>query len=179
MRKLPLLLSLLLIACGQPEQASEPTPEATATEVVTATPSPIASASARDYTPPQLTPEAEKTEKGARNLLLAWALAMEDRAFGPAYLLFGEYAERTGQSSAQYAASFADYRTVNVAIGEGMADGACGSSYYEVPVTLTGTTQDGKTYVREGTITLRRVNDVDGATPAQLKWHLEKLEWDE
>lgn len=179
MRKLPFSLFLLLTACGGPEQADEPapTPETTASPAATAAPTPVASA--RDYTPPALTPEAEKSEKGARNLLLAWADAMEDRAFGAAYALFGDYAERTGQSAAQYAASFADYRTVTVSVGEGMAEGACGSIYYEAPVTLTGTTQAGKTYIREGTITLRRVNDIDGATPAQLKWHLERLAWDD
>src|SRR5690606_30762849 len=144
-------------------------------------PEPSASpgAPARDYTPPRLTPEAEKGEEGARNLLLAWAAAMEDRAFGAAYALFGEYADRTGQSASGYAATFADYATVNAAVGDGTSEGAAGSIYYQVPVTLSGTTRSGGTYLREGTMTLRRVNDVPGATPAQLRWHLERLEWDE
>ncbi len=183
MRKLALFLALPLAACGsqqpvneEPAMTPEPTP------VASPTPSPVptasASASVRDYTPPQLTAEAEKGEKGARNLLLAWASAMEDRAFGPAYALFGEYADRTGQSASEYAATFADYRTVNVAIGEGDGEGAAGSIYYEVPVTLSGTTRSGGTYLREGTMTLRRVNDVPGATAAELRWHLDRLEWD-
>jgi hypothetical protein len=182
MRKLAFLLALPLAACGSPEPASEtvatpePTPEASPL------PSPETSASAsaptRDYTPPQLTSEAEKGEEGARNLLLAWAAAMEDRAFGPAYALFGDYADRTGQSASEYAATFADYATVNAAVGDGTSEGAAGSIYYEVPVTLSGTTRSGGTYLREGTMTLRRVNDVPGATPAELRWHLERLEWD-
>jgi hypothetical protein len=177
MRRTAILLALALAACGRAEQASEIAPEPTTAASATPTSSPSASATVRDYTPPTLTPEVEKTEKGARNLLLAWAAAMEDRAFAAAYGVFGEYAERAELSAAQYVASFEDYRTVNVAVGEGMTEGACGSSYYEVPLTLTGTTNGGATYIREGTITLRRVNDVDGATPAQLKWHLERLEW--
>jgi hypothetical protein len=177
MRRATALLALALAACEQASEVAPPEPTTAAS--ANPTPSPSASPTARDYTPPTLTPEAEKSEKGARNLLLAWAGAMEDRAFGAAYGLFGEYAERTGMSAAQYATSFASYRTVNAAIGEGAVEGACGSSYYEVPVTLTGTTASGATYIREGTITLRRAKDVDGATPAQLKWHLEKLEWTE
>ncbi|HTM94895.1 MAG TPA: hypothetical protein VL100_03625 [Croceibacterium sp.] len=181
MRKLALFLVLPLAACGpqQPattEGASTPDPGPVASPAPS--PTPTASAPVRDYTPPRLTADAEKGEKGARNLLLAWASAMEDRAFGPAYALFGEYAERTGQSASEYADTFADYRTVNAAIGEGTSEGAAGSIYYEVPVTLSGTTRSGGTYLREGTMTLRRVNDVDGATPSQLRWHLERLEWD-
>lgn len=177
MRRATLLLPIALAACGSPEQQPDETPEPTASASATPTPSASAGTAARDYAPPLLTPEAEKREEGARNLLLAWADAMEDRAFGPAYALFGEYAERTGQTAAQYAASFTDYRTVTVAVGEGAIEGACGSSYYEVSLTLTGSLQNGATYVREGTIVLRRANDVPGATAAQLRWHLERLTW--
>jgi hypothetical protein len=178
---LALVFALVLAACGQAQEASEPAATTSPSPSATASPlpstSPSASPTGRDYTPPVLTPEAEKSETGARSLLLAWADAMEDREYGPAYALFGQYASRTGQSAAQYAASFADYRTVTVSVGEGMAEGACGSLYYEVPVTLSGTTDAGKPYVRDGTMTLRRVNDVDGATAAQLRWHLDRLVW--
>lgn len=182
MRKLALFLFLPLAACGPQEPASEAvaTPEPTPVASLPPSPEPSVTASTpvRDYTPPQLIPEAEKGEKGARNVLLAWASAMEDRAFGPAYALFGEYADRTGQSASEYADTFANYRTVTVAIGDGTSEGAAGSIYYEVPVTLSGTTRSGGTYLREGTMTLRRVNDVPGATPAELRWHLDRLEWD-
>lgn len=176
MRRVALILAFALAGCDvteQPSETREPTP------ALAPSASPAASPTGRDYAPPLLTPEAEKGETGARNLLLAWADAMEDRAFGAAYRLFGDYAERTGSSAAEYAAAFARYRTVTVAIGEGAVEGVCGSLYYEVPVTLSGTTQAGETYIREGTITLRRANDVDGATAAQLRWHLELLEWGE
>ena len=172
-----LVLALALAGCGSERSPEAPRPTAAASREPT--PWPSASIAVRDHTPPELTPAAEKGEKGARNLLLAWASAMEDRAFGAAYDLFGAHAERTGMSASAYAAEFASYRTVTVAISEGTVEGACGSLYYEVPVTLTGTTQAGATYVRDGTIVLRRVNDVDGATPAQLRWHLDRLDWTE
>jgi hypothetical protein len=30
---------------------------------------------------------------------------------------------------------------------------------------------------KEGSITLRRVNDVPGASEASLAWHVERVEW--
>lgn len=183
MRKLALSLVLTLVACGQQEPTSETEASAEATSGPPAPPLPEATAGTaitgtREYTPPRLTPEAERGEEGARNLLLAWASAMEDRAFDAAYALFGDYADRIGQNASEYLATFADYRTVRATIGEGELEGAAGSIYYEVPVALSGMMTNGGTYLREGKITLRRVNDVPGATPSQLRWHLERLEWD-
>lgn len=181
MRKLALLLVLPLVACGQEpegETAATPEPATESSGTPSPAPSPAVNASPRDYAPPRLTAEAEKGEEGARNLLLAWAAAMEDRAFSAAYGLFGEFAERTGKSETEYEAAFADYRTVHVALGEGAPEGAAGSIFYEVPVTLSGTLVNGGTYLREGRMILRRVNDVPGAQPAELRWHLERLEWD-
>ena len=40
-------------------------------------------------------------------------------------------------------------------------------------MTVTGLRRDGKPYNLAGTITLRRVNDVEGATPEQLRWYIE------
>jgi hypothetical protein len=182
MRGAALALMLVLAACSAQPAGETPEPAATASLAVpvpspSPSPSSTPSSTARDYTPPVLTPEAEKSETGARSLLLAWADAMEDRAFDAAYRVFGEYAERTGQTATRYAATFADYRTVTVAVGDGVGEGAAGSIYYEVPITLTGTTFAGKRYERRGTITVRRVNDVDGASPAQLRWHLDRLAW--
>jgi hypothetical protein len=137
-----------------------------------ATPSPTPT-----LTPPPLTPEAAKGEKGARNVLLTWARAMEARAFGSAYALYGKNGPASGESEADFAASFAGYKTIAVALGDGQIEGAAGSSYYQVPVTLSGVAQDGSAYKRSGTITLRRVNDVPGAEPWQLAWHVERIEW--
>jgi hypothetical protein len=43
-----------------------------------------------------------------------------------------------------------------------------------VPVTITGLTRANKPYHLAGRLTLRRVNDVDGASPEQLRWHIER-----
>jgi hypothetical protein len=56
-------------------------------------------------------------------------------------------------------------------LGKGEAEGAAGSLYYEVPVTLrfgTGAPPE------RGSLVLRRVNSIDDARPGQLRWHIER-----
>lgn len=119
--------------------------------------------------PPALTPQASKGEKGARAVLLTWARALENGDYDLAWEQFRHPpAGRNG-----YAKWWRRYRTITVAVGDGTVEGAAGSLYYEVPATLTGETVGGEPYRLTGTVILRRVNDVDGATPDQLAWHID------
>ena len=70
---------------------------------------------------------------------------------------------------------FADLGKITVAVPTGTMEGAAGSSYYTAPVTITATDKDGRPVRIEGEAVLRRVNDVPGATAAQLRWHFERL----
>ena len=54
----------------------------------------------------------------------------------------------------------------------GEIEGAAGSLYVEVPVRTYGVTTTGGKFDEPAVVTLRRVNNVDGATPAQLRWHI-------
>ena len=51
-------------------------------------------------------------------------------------------------------------------------EGAAGSSFVQVPARLYGTTRAGKPFNLIGELTLRRVNDVDGSSAAQRRWHI-------
>ena len=181
MKTLPLMLLAALAAC---QPAPETTPEGEASATGTAPsdsasvpapsgtpPAPDASATPTTpprFEPPVLTPDAEKGEKGARNVLLSWGAAMENRDFAAASALFGGGRRDTND--------YSGYREITVGFGDGDVEGGAGSLYYQVPVWLTATGPKGPVR-REGTITLRRVNDVDGATPAQLRWHIDTLKW--
>ncbi len=101
-------------------------------------------------------------------MLLSWAAALENRDFSAASALFGG-----GRRDSN---DYAGYGDITVGFGDGDVEGAAGSLYYAVPVWLTASGPSGPVR-REGTITLRRVNDVDGATPAQLRWHVDQLDW--
>ena len=82
---------------------------------------------------------------------------------------------------ARLEAVFGAYQEPRVELGEPSVEGAAGSLYCTVTGKLTDA-QDPTKPMREGTLLLRRVNDVPGATPEQLRWTLrsstfvEKLE---
>jgi len=58
-----------------------------------------------------------------------------------------------------------------IAVGKGDVEGAAGSLYYEAPLVIDFA--DGRPS-RRGTIVLRRVNDVPGASEEQLNWRIER-----
>jgi len=53
------------------------------------------------------------------------------------------------------------------------ADGAAGSIYSQVRVRVDAALIDGTRQRFVGSYTLRRVNDVEGSTPDQRRWHIE------
>lgn len=51
-------------------------------------------------------------------------------------------------------------------------EGAAGSLFIKVPLRIYGLDASGKRFNAVGDVTLRRVNDVDGASADQLRWHI-------
>lgn len=69
------------------------------------------------------------------------------------------------------------FARLNTQIGApGRVEGAAGSLFVEVPVVLYGRFVTGGEYHASGKATLRRVNNVPGATAEQLEWRIEKIE---
>ena len=58
----------------------------------------------------------------------------------------------------------------------GRAEGAAGSVYVTVPATLVVRTDAGATETVRLRYTMRRVNDVPGADPSSLRWHIDRVE---
>lgn len=131
-----------------------------------------------DLTPPPLTPEAERTETGARNVLHSWMRAIELEEYDQARALMSD-TDRAKWSRSEWIKLFADLDRVTVAAPDGTMEGAAGSSYYTAPVTITASDADGRPVRYEGEVVLRRINDVPGATPEQLRWHIDRvtLDW--
>ncbi len=90
-----------------------------------------------------------------------------------AYALWGTKGEASGQTLDQFAEGFAQTREVAVFTGPTMVEGAAGSLYAEVPVRIESELEDGTQQRFAGTYTMRRVNDVQGASAAQLAWHIQ------
>jgi hypothetical protein len=104
--------------------------------------------------------------------------AIEARDYRAAYDLWGDCGRASGQTYEEFSRGFARTAHVEVEVGEpGRVEGAAGSRYVEVPVVVRARTVDGAPQRYEGTYTLRRAV-VDGATPAQRRWHLSSAEID-
>lgn len=161
-------------------QADIPNPANVVEHLIPVRKPPIATMAARpttiaavDAPDPNGPPTAEeKSEKGARNVLATWALALEHHDWATARAQWGHAGSDAGMDPAAFETAYQKYDRIKVVFGDGDAEGGAGSIYYEVPVTITGTLRTGEPFRLEGPVTLRRVNDVDGATPEQLRWHI-------
>lgn len=98
----------------------------------------------------------------------AFASAIEARDWKAVRAFWGDHGARSGMDEAAFAAKWSDLMAPQVTIGPGQQEGAAGSLFYTAPVTII----DGKRAIR-GNVVIRRVNGVDGATPEQLRWHIE------
>jgi len=181
MRKFIPIAALLVAACQQaPADQSQSNdasavpaaPAETATPEGTApAPSPPENAPARVPAPapetapfPGPTPDADKSAAAATRVLESYFAAVATKHYRLAYRMWSGNGAATGMSEAEFAASFAKYRVYDGNPGKpGLTDGAAGSIYIEIPVKVTGVLARGGGFVLEGTMTLKRVNDVDGS----------------
>ena len=161
MRWISLVALAPLAACGSPEQPAAP--EETQAQA------PAAGAPAAA---PELTPAPEPTRdlavlesRDCRTVAQAYLDALARRDFAFAARVWDDPVI----DEARLAALFDGYRQPSIAISDLTVEGAAGSSYCTVTGALTDAA-DPSMPSRVGELTLRRVNDVPGATPAQLRW---------
>lgn len=110
---------------------------------------------------------------GAVDVIRRYHDAIDAGDHAAAYALWAQDGTASGQAYPAFAAGFAQTARSGVEItGPVVIEGAAGSSYAEVPVRVRATTRSGGQQRFEGSYVLRRVNDVPGATPAQLRWHI-------
>lgn len=140
---------LALAACHDPAPA--PAPEATVSPV-----------------PPPPAPARPPSSRDPDVVLRAWSDAIEARDWTTVRAFWGDQGARSGLSETDFAKRWAGLHYPKVAPGKGTSEGAAGSLYYTAPVTIT----DGQRLIK-GEVVLRRVNDIEGATPEQLRWHIE------
>ena len=115
-----------------------------------------------------------KSPEAAIAVLKDYFRLVGERIFVEAHKLWTTGSEL---SDGAFAASFDPYRDYRgIITGSGRMEGAAGSSYFEVPVEVTGRLKSGERFRQTGTFTLRRVNDVPGATPEQLQWRIYKTD---
>jgi hypothetical protein len=99
--------------------------------------------------------------------------AINRREYERAYNYWDRNGSASGQTLEQFRQGFAETEHVEVQTGPpSREEAAAGSLYIGIPVTITATTTDQRLQRFSGTYTLRRTNDVPGATKAQLSWHI-------
>ncbi|PZO90264.1 MAG: hypothetical protein DI623_07335 [Sphingomonas sanxanigenens] len=110
----------------------------------------------------------------ASDVIQLYYRALAARDYGTAYAQWSNGGAASGKSYDAFAKGFAETRTTSVTLGQpGAAEGAAGSSFVTIPVTVAATLGDGERQRFAGSYTLRRVNDVPGATPDQLRWRIQ------
>jgi len=108
----------------------------------------------------------------AAAVLDAYYAAINRKDYAGAYALWGSNGEASGKTLAQFSAGFAKTDSVSVAVGPaGPVEGAAGSRYINIPVTIDARLSDGTKQRFTGTYTLRRAV-VDGATAEQRSWRI-------
>ena len=181
MRRLaPLVLLATAAACHQAEPTPTPTPTPTAVspapaagDTASSAPTPATPAAATSTPAASATPDLDAralNERKDPDRLLAYLSEAIDAGKWDA----AAKAWQDGTDAAGVKKLFGAPASALVTFGKGEEEGAAGSLYYAAPVLLL--VDHGKMQ-KQGTITLRRVNDVPGASEASLAWHVERVEW--
>lgn len=164
MRRLAALLALaaalLASACDGAREDTAPAPAAETPALPPALPTDA-------KLPPQAGDFPALESRDCAEVAQFYVEALEAREFERAALVWDDPVI----DGARLAALFDGYAAPRIEVGEPTVEGAAGSSY----CTITGNLADGADPAKApiaGELQLRRVNDVPGATPDQLRWTL-------
>lgn len=111
---------------------------------------------------------APSNSRDPKEVLVTWAKAISLRHWDEAYGYWGDHGAGSGMTLDQFRARWDRLRQPDLEIQPGHEEGAAGSLFYTAPVTVI----DGQRRF-SGEVVLRRANEVPGATPEQLRWHIE------
>ena len=165
-----------LAAVSQAPSAMPVTNEAVATSNVA---EPANTAEAENATTPTKTslPEPKgpidpKSTEAAGQVVQHYGALIEQKKWTASRQYWGD----AGAAHA-FEKNFQTWKNVHLEIGElGPTEGAAGSIFTNMPVRFYGDLNKGGSASLKGNVILRRVNDVDGSTAAQRRWHIERIE---
>lgn len=172
MRSIVPAMLVALAGCSSGSQAPTPTPSPSAIAPVTSPSRSTAPSAAPLQAAPTSTPAAQATQDSAvldnrdcRTVAQAYTQAIAHNDFAFAARVWNSPAI----DAARLKAAFTDYAIPQIEITKVQQEGAAGSSYCTVTGKLSDVADPNKP-TQTGDIVLRRVNDVPGATPDQLRW---------
>jgi hypothetical protein len=116
------------------------------------------------------TPAYEQSIDAAVEVIRRYYDAVARRDFRAAHAIWSG-----GRSLKELRAGYADTAAVAVTpVPPFEADGGAGSIFAKIPVRIDSRLRDGTRQRFAGVYYLRRVNDVDGASRQQRRWHIER-----
>lgn len=119
-------------------------------------------------------PQEATAQPSPSDFIAHYAALLQAHNFGETYKLLDP---SMGVTEQQFEKRLSGYKTIKADVGNiGPVEGAAGSLYDTVQLTLTGEKTDDTPYKVTGPVTLRRVNDVPGSTPEQRQWHIYKMD---
>lgn len=162
-----MLLAIALIGCNDSVKSQPPSVNTPSVgNFIASTPTP---------SPASPTQSSANTEPGqqAIQVIRDYYSAIARQDYKQAYSVWDGNGAASKQSFDQFKQGFANTTSVAVEVGKpGRPDPGAGSTYIQIPVTITAIATDGTPQRFQGSYVLRRVNDVPGSTPEQRKWHL-------
>lgn len=182
--RLYIVIALIALpaACSPPSPQPQPNEMETVNGTLIDQPAPAGTPgnAAANYGQGSITPgeqgDIHAVEQPRPEVVIAkFADLLDKRQFDDAFKLVD--AQALGASEKQFERRFSDYKTIDAEVGTiGRIEGAAGSLYSKIQLTLSGEKKDGSPYVMTGPVTLRRVNDVPGSTAEQRRWRIVKIE---
>lgn len=115
----------------------------------------------------------QSPEQQAVQLIHDYYDAIARLDYKQAYLAWDGDGSASKQTFEEFGQGFANTVSIVEEVGTpGRLEGAAGSLYIEVPVTVTSVSSNGTPQRFRGTYKLRRVNNVPGSTSKQRRWHI-------
>lgn len=168
---------LALGACAPPvEQGNAPgNADLSAPPIAPTLPAPGSPAGLPDDRAPLNEPKGPidpKSVEAAGQVVQLYGALLEQRKFAEAERQWGD-----ADGAKAFSAGLRQYSELHVQVGKpGDSEGGAGSIFVTVPVVFYGQGAAGA-FNRKAEVNLRRVNDVDGSTAEQRRWHIANIAW--
>ncbi|MEH1899670.1 MAG: hypothetical protein V7K94_31170 [Nostoc sp.] len=163
------LVAIAITAYSAPAKSQLPSANtpAVANSSLSSSPAPVSGS------PTQSIASATPIQQAAVQAIRDYYSAISSQDYRRAYSAWDRNGAASQQSFEQFKQGFANTASTAVEVGTpGRLDGATGSSYIKIPVTVSATTTTGTPQRFRGSYILRRVNGVSGSNPEQRGWHL-------
>jgi hypothetical protein len=133
---------------------------------------PTSSSAPSSMAPSPIAPRDETGAEAAAAVLRAYYDAIAAQRYEEAYRLWSNAGRASGQTFDQFRDGYAETARFEATVEPpGRVEGAAGSRFVDVPVTVRARTRRGESQCFTGSYTLRR-SEVDGAGEEQRRWRI-------